>query len=184
MGCPRGARETDGPSSEGLLSATIRPGDTPAKSAPFLSPSGSGLLDHVGCHASRSRRRRICRREPACSEAGIHLGRPSSLPSDERIGPGTSNMGKRWRKACSSGPRPQGIRSRCGTTRSRSTRVSGPAPTSSSPRVWRAYVLAMTYWAIDVKGYRRWATPFLVFGTNSIAARKTARQFSVLYFLA
>ena len=46
------------------------------------------------------------------------------------------------------------------------------------------YVLAMTYWAIDVKGYRQWATPFLVFGTNSIAARKTDRQFSVLYFLA
>ena len=62
MGCPRGARETDGPSSEGLLSATIRPRDTPAKSAPFLSPSGSGLLDHVGCHASRSMRRRICRK--------------------------------------------------------------------------------------------------------------------------
>jgi predicted acyltransferase len=30
--------------------------------------------------------------------------------------------------------------------------------------------LAMTYWAVDLKGYRRWATPFLVFGTNSIAA--------------
>jgi len=30
--------------------------------------------------------------------------------------------------------------------------------------------LAMTYWVVDVKGYRRWATPFLVFGTNSIAA--------------
>jgi len=30
--------------------------------------------------------------------------------------------------------------------------------------------LAMTYWTVDVKGYRRWATPFLVFGTNSIAA--------------
>jgi hypothetical protein len=38
MGCPRGAREADGPSSEGLLSATIRPRDTPAKSARFLSP--------------------------------------------------------------------------------------------------------------------------------------------------
>src|SRR5207247_9316724 len=62
MGCPRGARATDGPSSEGLLSATIRPRDTPAKSAPFLSPSRSGLLDHVGCHASRSMRRRICRK--------------------------------------------------------------------------------------------------------------------------
>jgi len=37
MGCPRGAREADGPSFEGLLSATARPRDTPAKSAPFLS---------------------------------------------------------------------------------------------------------------------------------------------------
>jgi predicted acyltransferase len=32
------------------------------------------------------------------------------------------------------------------------------------------HALAMTYWVVDVKGCRRWATPFLVFGTNSIAA--------------
>ncbi len=29
-------------------------------------------------------------------------------------------------------------------------------------------LLALCYWLIDVKGYRRWATPFLVYGTNSI----------------
>jgi len=44
MGCPRGAREPDGPSAERLALATIRPRDTPAKSAPFLSPSVSGGL--------------------------------------------------------------------------------------------------------------------------------------------
>jgi hypothetical protein len=42
--------------------ATIRPRDTPAKSVPFLSPSVSGLLDHVGRHASRSMRPRICQK--------------------------------------------------------------------------------------------------------------------------
>lgn len=31
-------------------------------------------------------------------------------------------------------------------------------------------VLAATYWLVDVKGYRRWTWPFLVFGTNAIAA--------------
>lgn len=30
-------------------------------------------------------------------------------------------------------------------------------------------VLAMCYWLVDVKGYRRWAKPFMVFGTNAIA---------------
>lgn len=30
--------------------------------------------------------------------------------------------------------------------------------------------LGLTYWLVDVKGYRGWAGPFLVFGTNSIAA--------------
>lgn len=29
--------------------------------------------------------------------------------------------------------------------------------------------LAVCYWLVDVKGYRRWAWPFLVFGTNAIA---------------
>jgi predicted acyltransferase len=31
-------------------------------------------------------------------------------------------------------------------------------------------VLAATYWLVDVKGFRRWTWPFLVFGTNAIAA--------------
>jgi len=31
-------------------------------------------------------------------------------------------------------------------------------------------VLAATYWLVDVKAYRRWTWPFLVFGTNAIAA--------------
>lgn len=30
------------------------------------------------------------------------------------------------------------------------------------------HVLAMCYWLIDVKGWRRWSLPFLVFGTNAI----------------
>jgi predicted acyltransferase len=30
--------------------------------------------------------------------------------------------------------------------------------------------LAACYWAVDVHGWRRWATPFLVLGTNAIAA--------------
>jgi predicted acyltransferase len=31
-------------------------------------------------------------------------------------------------------------------------------------------VLAATYWLVDVKAYRRWTWPFLVFGTNAITA--------------
>jgi predicted acyltransferase len=30
--------------------------------------------------------------------------------------------------------------------------------------------LAAIYWVVDVRGWRRWATPFLVFGTNAILA--------------
>lgn len=30
-------------------------------------------------------------------------------------------------------------------------------------------LLALCYWAIDVKGYRRWAQPFVVFGVNALA---------------
>lgn len=30
-------------------------------------------------------------------------------------------------------------------------------------------LLALCYWAIDVKGYRRWAKPFVVFGVNALA---------------
>jgi predicted acyltransferase len=35
-------------------------------------------------------------------------------------------------------------------------------------------LLAVCYWLIDLKGYRRWAKPFVIFGTNALA----------LYFLA
>jgi predicted acyltransferase len=31
-------------------------------------------------------------------------------------------------------------------------------------------LLAVCYWLIDLKGIKRWATPFLIFGTNAIAA--------------
>jgi predicted acyltransferase len=30
-------------------------------------------------------------------------------------------------------------------------------------------LLAACYWLIDIKGYRAWAKPFLVFGTNALA---------------
>ncbi len=30
-------------------------------------------------------------------------------------------------------------------------------------------LLALCYWLIDIKGYRRWATPFVVFGVNALA---------------
>ena len=33
-----------------------------------------------------------------------------------------------------------------------------------------AQSLAMCYWLIDVKGYRRWSTPFVIFGVNALAA--------------
>lgn len=32
------------------------------------------------------------------------------------------------------------------------------------------HFLAMCYWLIDVKGYRRWTHPFVIFGMNAIAA--------------
>ena len=31
------------------------------------------------------------------------------------------------------------------------------------------HFLAMCYWLIDIKGYKRWATPFVIYGTNAIA---------------
>ena len=30
--------------------------------------------------------------------------------------------------------------------------------------------LGLCYWLVDLKGYRRWATPFVIFGTNAISA--------------
>jgi len=32
------------------------------------------------------------------------------------------------------------------------------------------HFLAVCYWLIDVKGFRKWAKPFLIYGTNAIAA--------------
>ena len=34
---------------------------------------------------------------------------------------------------------------------------------------WAVLMLAAVYWLVDVKGYRRWAFPFIVVGMNSIA---------------
>jgi predicted acyltransferase len=31
-------------------------------------------------------------------------------------------------------------------------------------------LLALCYWLIDIKGYKRWTLPFVIFGTNAIAA--------------
>ncbi|MDX6559313.1 MAG: hypothetical protein QOF72_2362, partial [Blastocatellia bacterium] len=28
--------------------------------------------------------------------------------------------------------------------------------------------LALCYWVIDIKGYRRWTKPFVIFGVNAI----------------
>jgi predicted acyltransferase len=33
-----------------------------------------------------------------------------------------------------------------------------------------AHLLALCYYLIDVKGYRKWSTPFVIFGSNAIAA--------------
>jgi predicted acyltransferase len=30
-------------------------------------------------------------------------------------------------------------------------------------------MLALCYWLIDIKGYRAWAKPFIIFGVNAIA---------------
>jgi predicted acyltransferase len=34
---------------------------------------------------------------------------------------------------------------------------------------WAALFLALFYWMVDVRGWRRWTLPFLVVGMNSIA---------------
>ncbi|HEU4597741.1 MAG TPA: heparan-alpha-glucosaminide N-acetyltransferase domain-containing protein [Pyrinomonadaceae bacterium] len=41
-------------------------------------------------------------------------------------------------------------------------------------------LLALCYWLIDVKGLRRWAKPFVVFGTNALALYFLAELFSNL----
>ncbi len=35
---------------------------------------------------------------------------------------------------------------------------------------WALVCLGVFYWVIDVKGYRRWATPLVIYGMNAIAA--------------
>jgi predicted acyltransferase len=30
-------------------------------------------------------------------------------------------------------------------------------------------LLALCHWLVDLKGYRRWATPFVIFGVNALA---------------
>ena len=41
-------------------------------------------------------------------------------------------------------------------------------------------LLAVCYWLVDIKGYRRWAAPFVVFGTNALALYFLAELFSRL----
>jgi predicted acyltransferase len=41
-------------------------------------------------------------------------------------------------------------------------------------------LLALCYWLIDLKGYRRWAVPFVIFGTNALALYFLAELFSHL----
>src|SRR5713101_511941 len=57
-GHSRGACRADPASSERSLPMTAHRRDTPAGAEP--APRLGGLLDHVGCHASRSMRRMIC----------------------------------------------------------------------------------------------------------------------------
>ena len=40
--------------------------------------------------------------------------------------------------------------------------------------------LALCYWVIDIKGYRRWAKPFEIFGLNAIALYVVADLIAVL----
>lgn len=45
-------------------------------------------------------------------------------------------------------------------------------------------LLALCYWAIDLKGYRRWAQPFVVFGVNALALYVlSSLLFKVLLFI-
>ncbi|HYB70923.1 MAG TPA: heparan-alpha-glucosaminide N-acetyltransferase domain-containing protein [Candidatus Bathyarchaeia archaeon] len=41
-------------------------------------------------------------------------------------------------------------------------------------------LLAAAYWLVDVKGYRGWTWPFLVFGTNAIAAYWLSSAFAIV----
>lgn len=47
-------------------------------------------------------------------------------------------------------------------------------------------LLALCYWLIDIKGYQKWAKPFLIFGSNALAvyflAELTANLISIITF--
>ncbi len=46
---------------------------------------------------------------------------------------------------------------------------------------WALVCFATFYWVIDVKGYSRWAKPFIVFGMNAIAVYVFSEGFGKLY---
>jgi predicted acyltransferase len=41
-------------------------------------------------------------------------------------------------------------------------------------------LLALCYWLVDIKGYKRWSVPFLVFGTNALAVYFLSEYFVLL----
>lgn len=57
---------------------------------------------------------------------------------------------------------------------------------SSSMNLWAGgwcfVLLALFYWAIDVRGYRRWAFPLIVIGTNAIAVYVATHLFDFSQF--
>ncbi|HTR80455.1 MAG TPA: DUF5009 domain-containing protein [Bacteroidota bacterium] len=46
---------------------------------------------------------------------------------------------------------------------------------------WALVCFAMFYWLIDVRGYRRWATPFIILGMNAIALYSLSEFIGKLY---
>ncbi len=46
---------------------------------------------------------------------------------------------------------------------------------------WALVCFAMFYWIIDVKGYKRWAKPFIIFGMNAIAVFVLSGMIGRLY---
>ncbi len=48
---------------------------------------------------------------------------------------------------------------------------------------WALVCFAVFYWLMDVKGYKRWATPFVIYGMNAIAMYVLAGLLEKLMFL-
>ena len=46
---------------------------------------------------------------------------------------------------------------------------------------WALVCFATFYWFIDVKGYSRWAKPFIIFGMNAITVYVFSEGFGKLY---